>query len=76
MFRFRPVKQFLSSLELGDYCSYGIHAFVSTPAGYSDAGLVSDISCDLQFVSLLADRCTRLQLDPMQLMDVVLDSLP
>lgn len=76
MFRFRPVKQFLSSPELGDYCSYGIHAFVSTPAGYSGAGLVSDISCDLQFVSLLADRCTRLQLDPMQLMDVVLDSLP
>lgn len=76
MFRFRPVKQFLSSPELGDYCSYGIHAFVSTPSGYSDAGLVSDISCDLQFVSLLADRCTRLQLDPMQLMDVVLDSLP
>ena len=71
MFRFRPVKQFLSSPELGDYCSYGIQAFVSTPAGYSDAGLVSDISCDLQFVSL-----TRLQLDPMQLMDVVLDSLP
>ena len=76
MFRFRPVKQFLSSPELGDYCSYGIHAFVSTPSGYSDAGLVSDISCDLQFVSRLADRCTRPQLDPMQLMDVVLDSLP
>lgn len=76
MFRFRPVKQFLSSSELGDYCSYGIHAFATTPAGCSEAGFISDVSCDFQFVSLLADRCTRLQLDPMQLIDVVLDSLP
>lgn len=75
MFRFRPVKQFLSSPELGDYCSYGIHAFTTTPTGHVDAGLVSDVSCDLDFVSLLADSCTRLQLDPVHLLDVVLDAL-
>lgn len=75
MFLFRPIKQFLSSPELGDYCAYGIHAFTTTPSGYADAGLVSDVSCDLDFVSFLADRCTRLQLDPVHLLDVVLDSL-
>lgn len=76
MFQFRPVKQFLSSPELGDYCSYGIHAFATTPSGCADAGLVSDVSCDLDFVSLLAGKCTSLQLDPVHLLDVVLDALP
>lgn len=76
MFLFRPVKQSLSSPELGDYRAYGIRAFTATPTGYTDAGLVSDVSCDLNFVSLLADKCTRLQLHPMQLLDVVLDALP
>lgn len=76
MFRYRPVKQFLSSLELGEYCSYGIHAFVTTPSGCSDAGLIFDISCDFDFVALLADKCTQLQLDPVHLLDIVFDVLP
>lgn len=76
MFQFRPVKQFLSSPELGDYCSYGIHAFAMTASGCTEAGFICDVSCDLGFVSLLADKCTKLQLDPLHLLDTVLDALP
>lgn len=76
MFRYRPVKQFLSSSDLGDYCSYGIHAFTATPTGFDNAGLIFDISCDQDFVSLLADTYTRLQLDPIHLLDAILDALP
>ena len=76
MFRFRPVKQYLCSPELGNYCSYGIHAFVRTSSGCTEASLLSDVSCDFAFVSALAEKCTRLQLDPMHLMDVILDALP
>lgn len=75
MFRFRPVKQFLFSDELGEYVSYGIHVFLLTPAGCAEAGFFSDISCDPGFVELLARRCTREQLDPLHLPDIVADAL-
>ena len=76
MFQFRPVRQYLYTSGLGNYCSYGIHAVMTTHSGCADMGFVSDVSCDLKFVSLLADRCTRLQLDPIHLLEVVLDALP
>lgn len=76
MFRFRPIEQQLSTPELGEYRSYGIQAFITTPAGCEEAGLVSDVSCDPEFTACLADRCQRLQLDPVHLMDVILDALP
>lgn len=77
MFQFRPVKQFLSSPEIGDYNSYGICAFALTYGGCEDEiCFLSDISCNLDFVLLLADRCTQFQLNPMHLFDIVLDALP
>ena len=76
MFLFQPVKEFLFSPELGDYCSYGLRAFVLTAVSCSEVCFVSDVSCDPIFVSLLAEKCTRLQLDPMHLLDVILDALP
>ena len=75
-FRFKPVKQYLRTDELGNYVSYGIHAFTLSPSGCTESGLVFDISCNPGLVSHLADLCTRLQLDPCQLDDVVQDFLP
>lgn len=42
--------------------------------GHSTA--VENISCDREFVARLAERCTRGQLAPEHLMDVVQDALP
>ena len=76
MFRFQPIEQSLSSPELGGYRAYGIQAFVTTPTGCEEAGFVSDVSCDLVFTARLAETCEQLQLDPVHLMDVILDALP
>lgn len=76
MLQFRPIEQFLFSPELGEYRSFGIQAFSVSPTGAEEVSLISDVSCDPAFVSRLAEKCTQLQLDPVHLLDVVLDALP
>ena len=56
--------------------SYGILAKVVEDDNYSYAAYIPDISCDKSFVDSLALRCSRGQLDPIHLLDVVLDALP
>lgn len=68
---FLPVEQHLYSPETGHYITYGIRV---TSHGESVA-LISDISCDGAFVKGLAERCTQLQISPLQMYDIVLDSL-
>lgn len=75
-YRYRPVKQLLSDPDLGGYTTYGIHVFIHTPSGRVQSTLLHDISCDPNFVDTLAEACTRLQLDPCHLLNVVLDALP
>jgi len=70
-FTFCVVKQHFNLQESGDYTTYGI----SSNTDSQQLSLVSDVSCDLAFVNALAAKCTRLQLDPMHLQDVILDSL-
>lgn len=72
MFQFNPFEQILTSPDLGNYRSYGIRAFAE---GGEEVCFVSDVSCDFAFVAALADECTLLQLDPSQLLDVVIDAL-
>ncbi|BDF68025.1 DUF6514 family protein [Pseudoflavonifractor phocaeensis] len=74
-FRYRPVKQFLSSPELGPYVSYGIHAFLYTDSGCREFALLFDISCDGALVTDLAEEFTRHQLHPVHLMDAVMDAI-
>lgn len=74
-YRFLCVKQSRTSPDLGRYTTYGLRIEVLTPSGYRKVGLVSDVSCDGAFVTALAERCTRLQLSPTHLLDVVLDAL-
>ena len=56
--------------------SYGIQAEVVEGGICSCVETIPDISCDKDFVCLLAQRCDRGQLSPMHLLDVVLDALP
>ena len=51
--------------------AYGI--FAEDGKGYS--AVVPNISCDKAFVTRLVERCVRGQLDPEQLLDVVMDAL-
>lgn len=75
IYRFLPVKERLAAPELGEYVSYGIRALALESGRQNEAAYISDVSCDERFVAGLADRCTRLQLDPGHLLDVVLDAL-
>ena len=76
MVDYQVVKEQLSSPELGDYISYGIHGFRVCRGQCVEACQVSDISCDKRLVSHLANECIVFQLSPVHLMDVVQDCLP
>ena len=75
-FRYLPVKQQLSSQEAGHYVSFGLRALRAGPSGWVEAALIPDVSCDERFVTRLARQCTDCQLDPIHLLDVVLNALP
>lgn len=55
--------------------TYGIRALQSTPSGWVECAFIPDVALDHAFVETLAQKCTDGQLDPVQLMDVVLDNL-
>ena len=76
MFRFQSVETNCVSADLGRYRSYGILAENREGDGWTQVGLVPDVSCDREFVLGLAERCTRGQLSPLSLVDVIVDSLP
>lgn len=68
---YEVVRQSLTTDELGTYVTYGIR--VSTER--TQITFVSDISTDEHAVKHLAERCTREQLDPIHLNDVIEDFL-
>lgn len=75
-YEFRAVEQVLSTPELGNYTTYGIRAYRTTPSGdTTECALVSDVSCDQAFAADIAKRFTLYQLDPVHLMDAVLDAI-
>ena len=75
MFLYLPVKENLDSPELGCYCSFGLEAFRVTEGQMKRVAFVSDISTIEAMVSTLACRCTRLQLYPLHLRDIIEDAL-
>ena len=56
--------------------SYGIVASTEMNGTYTYTAYIPDISCNKGFVEALAQQCTREQLSPIHLIDVVLDALP
>lgn len=73
MYLYIPVKQTLSSPDLGEYSSFAFFAYQITENGAELITSISDVSVDEAVVSVLACRCTAGQLDPRQLLDVVED---
>lgn len=75
-FRFFAVAQTYCTAESRSYTAYAIHAEELTPQGWVSVHTIPGVSCDKEFASHLAEQCTRLQLSPMHLLDIVLDMLP
>ena len=75
MYRYIVVKEMLHTPELGRYESFGIQVLCRTPNGWAPGVAVSDVSLDATVVETLTQLCTREQLDPVQLSEVVLDWL-
>ncbi|MCI8441549.1 MAG: hypothetical protein HFG27_03340 [Provencibacterium sp.] len=75
MFLYLPVKEELHSPELGCYRSFGIAAFWVSDGRMKRMEFVSDVSTLETVVSLLACRCTKNQLYPLHLLNVIEDVL-
>ena len=56
--------------------TYGIAATTEENGICTYTAYIPDISCSRDFVEALAKRCTEGQLNPIHLLDVVLDALP
>ncbi len=72
MLRYIPVKEERYTPEIGEYQTYGICVLNETGETVTS---LSDISTDFNTVSKLADQCTKGQLAPEHLKDVVLNSI-
>lgn len=56
--------------------TYGILEEEYSLNSWVQVALISDVSCDKEFVDMLIARCAQGQLSPLHLLDVVLDALP
>lgn len=72
MYRYRAVPQ---KSFIGNCVTYGLLAEELSADEWIAIAIIPDVSCDGNFVSRLADRCSRGQLAPCQMLDVVLDAL-
>lgn len=74
--RFFTIEETYCTTESCSYTAYAIYAEELTSQGWIHALSIPDVSCDKEFALHLAEQCTRFQLSPIQLLDVVLDMLP
>ena len=75
MVQYIPFKETLFSPYIGCYQSFGIIALQIIDLEWEQVNFISDVSPCLSFVTALAQRCTRCQLDPIHLFEVVLDAI-
>lgn len=75
MFLYLVIKETLFHPDIGSYISYGLRAIFLSGGICQEITKISDISTDSVTVALLAQQCTREQLYPVHLMDVIEDFL-
>ena len=75
MFLYQVIKETLYHEDIGSYISYGLKVLFLSYGIYEEITKVSDISIDRNAVTLLAEQCTKGQLYPVHLMDVIEDFL-
>lgn len=69
-YHYVPVQETLTN-ELGTYVTYGI----SVRTVEEEIAFISDISTEWEEMQAFAEQCTRQQLDPLHLPDVIEDFL-
>ena len=76
MYRYRTVELPCALAAAGRRLLYGLLAEQYVRGRWVTVAITADLSCDKTFVERLAQTCTRLQLNPIHLLDVLLDALP
>lgn len=74
MYRFQVIEMSCPATGLDDRPLYGILAEEKSSGGWAAVTVAANLSFDKNFVAGLAGKCTRLQLDPIHLADVVEDA--
>ncbi len=72
MLRYKALK--MKNDEFDCIC-YGLVAQKFENSNWNTIAAIKDISCDKEFVISLAEKCTAGQLDPVHILDVVLDAI-
>lgn len=75
MFNYLVIENEITSLDNGTYKSYGIKVMKKTNREEYEIEKVIDISTDFQFVKNLSLLCTKLNLSPIHLLNVIEDSI-
>ena len=74
MYFYQLIKEEFFHEDIGRYTSFGIRVIYATYGVYCELMRISDISADKERVLSLADLCTKSQLSPIHIFDVVSDS--
>lgn len=70
MFEYIPVKEELSSEDLGDFTTFGIKVLLVVDEKY-EIGIASDVSDDYPTVNRIAKYCNQKQVCPLDLLNTV-----
>lgn len=73
LYRHLVTEEVLVSKELGRYMSFGIRC---ADASGQTILQISDVCCDRAWIDAFAKDCTQQQIQPIHLLDVILDSIP
>ena len=75
MFQYLPIQNELFSPEIGQYRAFGLRVLRVRDEQDEEVMLLPDVSTDFAFTLRLASLFTERQLDPVHLLDVIVDSI-
>lgn len=75
MFLYLPIENVIVSPYLGRYRTFGLRILQSESEGDQEVMVLPDISTNFEFILRLASLCTRKQLNPLHILDVLEDLL-
>lgn len=74
MYLYQTYEEKLNNPDIGSYISFGIIVLSENNTHKEELFRVSDVSADKSFVENLASLCTKEQLDPIHIYDVIEDN--
>lgn len=75
MYRYQTYEEKLNHPDIGNYTSFGIIVLVESNQNTEELFRVSDVSVNQELVENLSNLCTKEQLDPIHIYDVIDDSI-